>query len=62
MQIALESIIKRSNNYDEKVWGISTDTKLSIEYELINHIENTRLLYHDFLAKFANMINEVNLI
>jgi hypothetical protein len=61
MQITLESMIKRSPHFDEKAWGVSgVDTKLSVEYEIVNHLEAVRQRHNDYLAKFGNMINEVN--
>ncbi len=63
MQITLESMIKRSPHFDEKAWGVSgVDNKLSAEYEIINHVETVRQLHNDYLARFANMINEVRSI
>jgi hypothetical protein len=61
MQISLESTIKRATHYDEKTWGAAVaDTKLSIEYEILNHLESVRVVHNDYLAKFGNMINEVD--
>jgi hypothetical protein len=63
MQIALEALIRRSPHFDEKVWGgTTTDAKLSIEYELINHIDSTRQAYTDYLARFTTMINEIKAV
>jgi len=60
MQITLESTIRRSPHFDEKVWGSSgADTKLSIEYEVVNHLETTRTQYNEYIAKFAGMVNEI---
>lgn len=59
MQITLESMIKRSPHFDEKVWGAGTEQKLSIEYEIIHHLESTKAQYNEYLARFSNLINEI---
>lgn len=63
MQITLESMIRRSPHFDEKIWGISgTDSKLALEYEIINSVESTKLSHNEYMSKFANMINELRVM
>ncbi|EGG14585.1 component of SCAR regulatory complex [Cavenderia fasciculata] len=60
MQITLEALVKRSPHFDEKAWGTSTlDSKVAQEYEIINYLDSTKSLYHEYVARFANMINDV---
>jgi len=59
MQIYLETYIRGSPHFDEKLWGVPiADTKIAQEYELVNHLESVRNAHHDYLAKFSNTINE----
>ncbi|KAN0039438.1 hypothetical protein ACTA71_001632 [Dictyostelium dimigraforme] len=60
MQITLESLVKRSPHFDEKAWGTSTlDSKSALDYEIIHVLDQTRSLYNEYMARFANMINEI---
>eukprot|EP01113_Clastostelium_recurvatum_P001498 TRINITY_DN1060_c0_g1_i3.p1 TRINITY_DN1060_c0_g1~~TRINITY_DN1060_c0_g1_i3.p1 ORF type:complete len:1328 (-),score=521.15 TRINITY_DN1060_c0_g1_i3:101-4084(-) len=62
MQITLEALIKRSPHFDEKVWGtssVSEDAKVAFEYEIVNILDQTRAAHNDFIARFANTINEI---
>ncbi|KAL6064809.1 Cytoplasmic FMR1-interacting protein [Balamuthia mandrillaris] len=62
MQISLEQTIKRSPNFDEKSWESPLpENKLAQEYELQNHLEATRVKHNRYLAKFSNMINQINI-
>jgi len=58
MQISLEANIRRSIHFDERSWG-GSESKLSIEYEIINFLDATRNQYNEYLCKFQNMINEI---
>ncbi|EGC37325.1 Rac-binding component of scar regulatory complex [Dictyostelium purpureum] len=60
MQITLESLVKRSPHFDEKAWGTTTlDSKSALDYEIIHVLDQTRSFYNDYMARFANMINEI---
>eukprot|EP01133_Synstelium_polycarpum_P001207 gene1207-1395_t len=60
MQITLEALVKRSPHFDEKAWGTSTlDSKVAAEYEIIHFVEQTKTMYQDYTARFANMVNDV---
>eukprot|EP01117_Protostelium_nocturnum_P005158 TRINITY_DN1874_c0_g1_i1.p1 TRINITY_DN1874_c0_g1~~TRINITY_DN1874_c0_g1_i1.p1 ORF type:complete len:1354 (-),score=489.30 TRINITY_DN1874_c0_g1_i1:93-4154(-) len=61
MQITLENVIRRSPHFAEATWATtaSTDAKQAEEYELIHHLESVRIQYNEYVAKFANMINEL---
>ncbi|GAM27817.1 hypothetical protein SAMD00019534_109930 [Acytostelium subglobosum LB1] len=60
MQITLEALVKRSPHFDEKAWGTSSmDSKVALDYEIIHTIEQTKQLYIDYTARFANMINDI---
>ncbi|KYQ91088.1 component of SCAR regulatory complex [Tieghemostelium lacteum] len=60
MQITLESVVRKSPHFNENQWGTSTlDSKVAQEYEIIHVLDSTRQLYNEYVAKFANMINEI---
>lgn len=60
MQITLDSTVKRSPHFDEKAWGSpGPDDKTGQIYEIINYLDVTRQQYHDYVARFSNLINEV---
>eukprot|EP01111_Echinosteliopsis_oligospora_P015952 TRINITY_DN6483_c0_g1_i1.p1 TRINITY_DN6483_c0_g1~~TRINITY_DN6483_c0_g1_i1.p1 ORF type:complete len:1368 (+),score=367.50 TRINITY_DN6483_c0_g1_i1:181-4284(+) len=60
MQTTLESLIKKSPHFDEKVWSqTADDEKMAQEYEILRLIGPTRNAHNDYTAKFANMINEI---
>eukprot|EP00026_Physarum_polycephalum_P001363 Phypoly_transcript_01364.p1 GENE.Phypoly_transcript_01364~~Phypoly_transcript_01364.p1 ORF type:complete len:1135 (+),score=191.05 Phypoly_transcript_01364:297-3407(+) len=62
MQITLESTIKRSPHFDEKVWGTSTeDPKIAQEYEILHLLQATRQAHNEYVAKFGNVINELKI-
>lgn len=62
MQITLESFIKRSPHFDEKVWGTSEDNpKNAQEYEILHLLPATRAAHNDYVAKFSNVLNDIKI-
>ncbi|EFA78321.1 component of SCAR regulatory complex [Heterostelium album PN500] len=60
MQITLEALVKRSPHFDEKAWGTSTlESKVALDYEIIHCVDQTKQLYIDYTARFANMVNDI---
>jgi len=66
MQITLESLIKRSPHFDEKVWGNvpgeDVNAKVIQEYELVHLVAAARVASNEYVAKFSNTINELRLV
>jgi cytoplasmic FMR1 interacting protein len=62
MSFSLEQIIKRAPHYDEKVWGTSLDARIASEYEILGQLEAVRAQHTVYLAKFSNMINQINIM
>jgi cytoplasmic FMR1 interacting protein len=62
MQITLESLIKRSPHFDEKVWGSTdSDQRMAQDYEILHALDATRSAHNDYLAKFSNVINDIKI-
>jgi len=62
MQIMLESTIKRSPHYDERLWPSAAEPKNALEYEIVSQLEAARAAYNDYLALYSNMINEIKVM
>jgi cytoplasmic FMR1 interacting protein len=63
MQITLESLIKRSPHFDEKVWGSPGEDIRVIQdsYELVHHVAAARAVANEYTARFSNTINELRI-
>eukprot|EP01104_Vermistella_antarctica_P000182 TRINITY_DN1020_c1_g4_i1.p1 TRINITY_DN1020_c1_g4~~TRINITY_DN1020_c1_g4_i1.p1 ORF type:complete len:1278 (-),score=381.80 TRINITY_DN1020_c1_g4_i1:98-3931(-) len=62
MQITLEVLVKASPHFDENVWGKPTegvDERVKREYEIVNHMDGIRRAHDQYVARFANMLNEI---
>jgi len=63
MQHSLEQTIKRSPHYDDKLWGTTlVEAKLATEYEILGQIDAVRAQHTAYVAKFSNMINQINIM